>query len=200
MIIFDSMTITKSDRLKNLPWTIELRDLNVLVGPNGCGKTTIMGGLSDMTKKCEFDRKFHTNVAYAVHEEIKPPIQMYKLFYKDLVSPKRDFGEYEDSLLGIYDVQNSWVSAGQRSFTQINDIKKIENAIIFIDEMDASLDWKTQEKYFRILKNLSKKNQVFVATHSLVFCAMAKEMYDVSQRKWTTYSELKQTYFGKVKI
>lgn len=200
MIIFDSMTITKSDRLKNLPWTIELRDLNVLVGPNGCGKTTIMGGLSDQTERDPLYRNYHTDVTYKFNKNVKPPIQSYKLFHKDLVVPKHDFNEYEDSLLGIYDVQNSWVSSGQRSFTQINDIKKIENAIIFIDEMDASLDWKTQEKYFRILKNLSKKNQVFVATHSLVFCAMAKEMYDVSKRKWTTYSELKQTYFGKVKI
>lgn len=200
MIIFDSITITKSNRLNNLPWTIELRDLNVLVGPNGCGKTTIMGGLSDMTKKLELDRKFRTNVSYKWHEGIKPPINTYSLFYKDLVSPKQDFNEYSDSLFGIYDVQNSWVSAGQRAFNQIQDIKKVENSIIFIDEMDASLDWKTQEKYFRIIKKLSDKNQVFIATHSLVFCAMAKEMYDVAQRKWTTYSELKQTYFGKVNI
>lgn len=199
MIIFDSITITKSDRLNNLPWTIELKDLNVLVGPNGCGKTTIMGGFSDMTQP-ELYRKFHTNVNYIRHEGINSNIEMYKLFYKDLVSPKHDFGEYSDSLFGIYDVQNSWVSAGQRAFNQINDIKKVENAIIFIDEMDASLDWKHQEKYFRIIKKLSDKNQVFIATHSLIFCAMAKEMYDVSQRKWTTYSEIKQTYFGKVNI
>lgn len=197
MKIFDSITITTSKRkLKDLPWTIELRDLNVLVGPNGCGKTTIMGGLGDMTQSDVF-RQFHTDVTYKYHKGVKLPVYTYNLFYKDLVKPKQDLNEYNDTFLAVYDIENSYKSAGERSFCQINDIKKVENGVIFIDEMDASLDWKHQEKYFTLIKKLSEKNQVFVATHSLIFCAMAKEMYDVANRKWVTYQELKGNYFGK---
>ena len=200
MVFFDSIEMTKSKRLENLPWKISgLQDLNVLVGPNGCGKTTILGALTDIPKD-SFEKKYCTDAVYTRHPGIDENIEFYVLFHKDLVNAKRDFDEYADAFFGAYDVMNTWKSAGQRASAQIDDIMKVKNSIIFIDEMDASLDWSGQLKFAKKLKTLSKTNQVFVATHSIVVCAAIKKVYDVQRRMWTTYPELKQTYFEKVKI
>ena len=200
MIFFDSVEITESARLEDLPWKIDgLQDLNVLVGPNGSGKTTIMGALTEIPKD-KFDKRYHTEITYTRHPGMNGKIDFYTLFYKDLVNPKQDFNEYADSFFGMYDVMNSHKSAGERSSNQIEDIINVKNSIIFIDEMDASLDWNGQARFARRLKALSKSNQIFVATHSLIVCAMVNKVYDVKHREWTTYDELKEIYLPKVKL
>lgn len=200
MIFFDSIDIITSSRLENLPWKIDgLRDINVFVGPNGCGKTTIMGALTEISKD-PFYKKYHTEITYTRHPGIDGKIDFYTLFYKELVNPKYDFDEYSDSFFGMYDIMNNRKSAGQRSSNQIDDILKVQNSIIFIDEMDASLDWNGQIEFARKLKFLSKMNQVFVATHSMIVCSMIDNVYDVYNRKWITYDELKETYLQKVKL
>ena len=200
MIYFDSITIEKSSRLENLPWTIDnLKDLNVLIGSNGCGETTILGAMTEYSKD-DFDKKYHSTVSYVRNPNHKPGVEFYTLFYKELVSPKPDFGLYDTSAFGIYDVMNSFKSAGERSFTQIDDIKNIKDSIVFIDEMDASLDWEHQIKFFRKIKRLSKSNQIFIATHSMIFCSLAKDLYDVKSRRWTTYEEIKTTYLKDIKL
>lgn len=200
MIYFNSITIEKTSRFKNLPWVIDdLKDLNVLIGPNGSGKTTIMGALTEYSKD-NFEKRYHTTVSYTRDPEHNSPVEFYVLFYKDLVKPKEDFGLYATSEFGIYDVLNSHKSAGERSFVQISDIKNIKDSIIFIDEMDASLDWGHQIKFFKQIKRLSKSNQIFIATHSMIFCSLAKTLYDVQNRKWTTYEEVKNTYLKDITL
>ena len=73
MIFFSSIEITKSGRLQDLPWKIDgLRDLNVLVGPNGSGKTTIMGSLTDIPKT-DWHKKYDTEATYVRQDGIEGP-------------------------------------------------------------------------------------------------------------------------------
>lgn len=200
MIFFNSIEITRSSRLQDLPWKIDgLRDLNVLVGPNGSGKTTIMGSLTDIPKT-DWYKKYDTEATYVRRNGIEGAIDFYSLFYKEIVNVKQDVDEYKDPIWAFFDMENSLKSAGERSFQQIMDIKNVKNSIIFIDEMDASMDWGNQVKFFRKVKKLSEENQVFIATHSLIFCALAKNVYDVKRRMWTDYEDIKKTYMPKVKL
>lgn len=194
MIFFNSIKVIDSPRFEDLPFEIsELKDLNVLVGPNGCGKTTVMGAILDLTHD-QWDKTFHTKLSYVRNPAIVNKVDCYSLFYKDLAKIKHDFSMYDDGFLGAYDVMNSFKSAGERSATQIDDIATVENGVILIDEMDASLDWRQQRQYVSKLKALAVKNQVFVATHSPLVCSQVEEMYDVSQRRWCTWNEIKEHY------
>lgn len=201
MILFDAIEITQSKQRKigSLPWKIEgLQDLNVLVGPNGTGKTTIMGILSEAYIKDDWGKKFHGAATYTRHPGVTGSINCYKLFYKDLVNPNKDFNDYKDSLFGVLDIVNNWNSSGERAMTQIDDIVNVKNSIILIDEMDASFDWNNQIAYFNKIKKLAVNNQIFISTHSLLFCSLAKTLYDVKRRIWTTYEDIKNEYFPKV--
>ena len=203
MILFDSIEITQSQKMNigSLPWKIDnLKDLNVLIGPNGTGKTTIMGILSEASEKNKWLKQYHGSVKYTRHEGVIGSINCYKLFYKNLVRPRDSFDSYNDSFFGALDVVNDWKSSGERAMTQIDDIETVKGSIILIDEMDASFDWNNQVEYFNKIKHLAVHNQIFIATHSLIFCSLAKVLYDTKQRIWTTYNDVKNKYFPEVAL
>ena len=192
MIFIDSVDIIESDRLRDCPFTIPmLKDLTVFFGMNGTGKTTILEAMRREGSKKIFGTKVKLNFTNKV--EMKKT-EIYSMFQKELSHVKHDFNLYTDGMLGAWDVMNSFNSAGERSRNQLDTVKKVENSVFFIDEMDSSLDWKGQKTYFNMLKRMSKTNQIFVSTHSVIFCAMAGVVYDVGERRWSDFNMLKETY------
>ena len=199
MKLIESITITASERLRDLPRTMELRDLTVLMGPNGCGKSTILQALADLTHP-RYERKADTSVEFSRTPEGAAGFDVYTLFYKDRANYKEHMEDYPDPLAMFHDVMDiGHISSGQRSFSQIEDIRTCENDLILIDEMDASLDWKSQQKFARRLKALAKKNQIIVATHSQIVCAAMEQVYDLSRREWTSPDEMMAFHIGRRK-
>lgn len=192
MIFIDSVDIIESDRLRDCPFTIPmLKDLTVFFGMNGTGKTTILEAMRREGSKKIFGIKVKLNFTNKV--EMKKT-EIYSMFQKELSHVKHDFNMYTDGMSGVWDVMNSFNSAGERSRNQLDTVKKVENSVFFIDEMDSSLDWKGQIKYSKMLKKMAKTNQIFVASHSIILCAMVGIVYDVGARCWSTFDELKARY------
>lgn len=194
MIFFDSVDMLSSDRLKGCPFTIpDLKDLTVLFGMNGTGKTTILEAMK--AKSNSYNGFSTTKIKFHFTDNMKiGETQFYTMFQKELSHIKHDFNMYGDSEIGAWDLANSFNSAGERSRNQLYTVKNIEDGVFYIDEMDSSLDWKGQIKYAKQLKRMSKKNQIFVASHSIILCAMVGEVYDVGARCWSTFDELKERY------
>lgn len=205
MIFINKITVTESERIKDFPLVIEdLKDLNIITGSNGSGKTTLLGGIRDLARSGGWmhPKEFDTKVKLTLVNPDLRNFEIYSLFYKEIANTKHNSDDYGDNMLFmIRDVMDlGHLSSGERSKEQINDMNDCENGLILIDEMDASLDWNQQKKYFEKLKKLSEKNQVIVATHSLIVCALSDRIYDMNKRKWTDWKELKSRRFKGVMI
>lgn len=194
MIHFDRLDILSSSRLKNCPFSVPLKDLTVLMGPNGCGKTTILKAILDTGRP--YGKKSGTEAR--LNQVSDEPVQSYALFMSDLTgrSMHSDINGYGGIAYAMQDMRTLWKSSGERQKSQMGDISEVEDAIILIDEMDASLDWKQQQTFARRIMRLSRKNQVIVATHSLIVCSMVGEVYDVARRKWVSSQDMVYNYLG----
>ncbi len=191
MILINKIDVLESQRIQ-APFSVELRDLNILTGSNGSGKTTLLKAVTDCGKH-KMDRESDTDIkAYRNPEFAKNDIPVYRLFMSELIDRHREYGFDLQFIAADWGTLSK--SSGERAKSQINDIKDVENAIILIDEMDASLDWKNQASYCRRLKKLAKKNQVFVASHSFIVCSMAKTVFDMDTKTWIDFNEIKNKY------
>ena len=192
MIFIDSIDVLSSDRLKDCPFTIhDFKDLTVFFGMNGTGKTTILNVMRKASNRDEFGTKvkFH----FTSNMEMRKT-KFYSMFQKELSHIKHDFNMYLDTEMGAWDLANSFNSAGERSRNQLKTVERVEGSVFYIDEMDCSLDWKGQIKYSKMLKKMAKTNQIFVASHSIILCAMVGVVYDVGKRRWSDFNMLKETY------
>ena len=196
MIFLDSVEILSSNRLKKCPFTIsDMRDLTVFFGMNGTGKTTILEAMRNRSSSHSEESSNVTKVNFHFTDNLKNGKTLfYSMFQKELFDIKHDFNMYVSAEIGAWDINNSFKSAGERSRNQLDVVKNIENAVFYIDEMDSSLDWKGDIKYYKMLKKMSKTNQIFVASHSVILCAMVGIVYDVGARCWSTFDELKARY------
>lgn len=194
MIHFDRLDVVSSSRLKNCPFSVPLKDLTVLMGPNGCGKTTLLDAILD-TGNPDVRR---SGTEIRLHQVSDRPVQSYRLSMADLTGRPmhRSIDEYGCAAYAMQDIRTLRTSAGERQRSQVGDISDVSDSIILIDEMDASLDWKQQQTFARRIMRLSRKNQVIVATHSLIVCSMVGEVYDVARRKLVASQDMVYSYLG----
>lgn len=186
MVFFDRLDIKSSSRLKGCPFSIPLRDLTALTGPNGSGKTTVIksmldGGSGDLS-----------STKAVLHQISDHPVQAYHLSMTELAGRPmhQSINEYGSSFLAAHDMYTLWMSAGERQISQIGDIADVTGSVILIDEMDASLDWNQQQVFAERVMRLAKDNQVIVATHSVIACLLFKEVFDMTTRTWKSARSL----------
>jgi len=85
-------------------------------------------------------------------------------------------------------------SHGQSIFPLI--AKGTENAkggVVIIDEPETALSVRSQNKVANILFELSKQNQVIVATHSPIIMSLCDEVLSLEHRKWMKREEFIET-------
>lgn len=197
MKYIDSIDILESNRICKRVKFIHLKDLTVLFGLNGTGKTTLFKTIENkvfgnkglyVQVPTETKLKLNYSGAMKIGETL-----LYSLSYRDMVNPKHDltmYREYED---GIQDVLGNSQSTGERMKWLLGGMKDIAG-VVLIDEMDASFDWVEEKWYFDFLSGCLDRTQVIVATHSPIFMALAKEVFDMATGRWTTYDGLVKKY------
>jgi predicted ATPase len=147
---------------------IKFKDLNIIVGNNASGKTTLLKSIhSKENMTCEPDN-ITNEVAFFDTEInnprfIDPGFDLFKCNLK-LTSREESHGE---TLLKI-----------------LNSIFKEKDLIIFVDEPESGISLKNQFKMVKQLKKASKHNQLFISTHSYVIITSVKEVYDLDTKSW----------------
>lgn len=177
--------------LKGIDFEINSSDIISILGPNGCGKTTLLkillGFLKPSSGEVYFENKpikniktkeFFQKVAYIpqIHETafaylVKDVVLMGRMPYKSLFSNYNN----EDKkivlealeILGITHLQNeiyTTLSGGQRQLILIARAIAQQANVFIMDEPVNGLDFGNQYKLLNKLKELSKQNLTFIKT------------------------------------
>jgi len=181
----------KKEILKGINFEINSSDIISILGPNGCGKTTllklILGFLKPTQGKVYFDGKdiskikakqFFQRVAYIpqIHDGafgylVQDVVLMGRMPYKSIFSNfnKEDKKITLDALeiMGIKELKNeiyTTLSGGQRQLVLIARAIAQQADIFIMDEPVNGLDFGNQYKLLNKIKDLSKKDFTFIKT------------------------------------
>ena len=181
----------KKEILKGITFEIESSDIISILGPNGCGKTTLLKLLLGFLKPTEgeiyFNKKpintlkakdFFQRVAYIpqIHDGtfgylVKDVVLMGRMPYKTLFSNynKQDKKIVLEALemLGIENLKDeiyTTLSGGQKQLILIARAIAQQADIFIMDEPVNGLDFGNQYKLLSRIKELSKENITFIQT------------------------------------
>ncbi|WP_346939906.1 ABC transporter ATP-binding protein [uncultured Clostridium sp.] len=191
------------DILQDVGFKIKSNKLTVIVGENGCGKSTIFNIISGLYKVRkgkvlidgieinDISEKSLRNSIYIVHQQsfmfnlsiidnfkmVKPNISIDEII--DICNLV-DMHEYIMSLHNQYDTvieeNTSNLSGGQKQRLSLAMCLVKNTPIILLDEVTSALDIQSKEMIEKIIKDISKTKTVIVITHDISTIKKADEI------------------------
>lgn len=157
--------------------------VNLFVGDQGCGKTSLLELLKDNDPKLELDLNERTRVegtplAYLDTEKMNPRV----------AEPRhelRSMGQFQGHLSLM------WASHGEVIHALIHSSLKELSGIILIDEPESGLSLRSQYKIAAALKKAAKRGcQIFIASHSTVLMeAFPENVFSMEHMEWMPAKE-----------
>jgi len=180
--------ITIKEDFRNLKkgHKIELLTLTLLVGEQGCGKSSLLSLIQD--NNIDFTplpllQNKEINTYFFDSEKMNPRI----LDLDDFVNP-----DGTNKGIGVSgSVLSHFKSHGEilREYT-VNSIKKAKNCILILDEPESALSLKNQYKLANELKKAEKNNvQTIIATHCLPLIESVEKVYSLQTNEWISSKE-----------
>jgi predicted ATPase len=190
-----TIKINQDNRCLKQGLNIEARQLTLLVGDQGAGKSTVLQGLAQLGQAKESflsveltpEGEKGVESYYFDSEKHNPRIKDPHLF---------STADGKDSGIGFSAALKSrFKSHGEviKEFT-VNPIAKAENCIVTIDEPESGLSIRNQYKLVSAIKTaMENKTQFFIATHCLPLIQAVEQVYSMEHLKWMDSKEFVQT-------
>jgi predicted ATPase len=197
---YSKIGFTKDFRVFKEGETFDLKaGINLLVGDQGCGKSSILWALPNWGESGIGARplqEFAGEFSYVDTEKMNPRFQ--EAF-------KHTNGK--ESLKSVNDYEKAEINhAVQRLTNRIDEkshgtvikslltaMDKEEGKLILIDEPESGLSIRSQFSLLEFYRKLAERNQLLIATHSMIFIKEIGEVLSIEHRKWMTADEFIET-------
>jgi len=173
-----SLTLLKIHRKIN-PFTLKFKDgLNVIVGENGSGKSSI---LKLMTETKGADGGPHKKLVRIDYE----PGTCFRFLDTEKCNPRLKT-DLEQSPSIEYEIHAHFVSHGEAMLPLILAAEEFKDIVLIVDEPEAGISLKNQKKIIDAFKKIATKNscQIIVTTHSYVIIRSVDEVFSMDAKKW----------------
>lgn len=176
--------------LKDINITIKDKEFTAIVGPNGGGKTTLLKAILGLIKPSSGEVKVYGKTSSYKKNYIGYVPQFTKFeknFPIDVIDVvlmgrlkygRKIFHKYSKkdmhiahkimNLLGIYELKNRQIgqlSGGQMQKVLIARALCMEPKLLLLDEPTASIDIKSRNNIYSLLKDLNKDITIVIVTH-----------------------------------
>jgi predicted ATPase len=165
------------------PFTVEFKDgVNVLVGENGSGKSSIIHLITG-----DSDKSLFSLVADKVS---------FRFFDTEKQNPRTLNPELQPDY--GFALASRFGSHGEAMFPVLMASKDFKDTILFVDEPEAGISLTNQMKIFKCFKSIIKNNcQVILTTHSYLFIRSVKEVFSLDSKAWVSSSEYLKSILGE---
>ena len=151
--------------------------VNLLVGDQGCGKSSLLETIKDVGPTCTCDRA----VADATG-------RCKSYFFDFEKGNPRTLNYFSDDIGGQMAMKFS--SHGQANMALIKGLDAAADCIVIVDEPDSALSIRSCMKLVAKLKNLEQRSaQVIAAVHSPIVIQAFDEVYSLEHLCWMKGSE-----------
>lgn len=173
-ILFQNIHYAVEDKiiLNNVNFILLKNKINILIGSNGAGKTSLLEVLSGIRKtELDIDRNeiLYLNLEYLIFDKltVKEFLNMIIQINKTK-HPEKILNDCSDlNINALYEVQVQYLSLGQRQKLLIQVALLSNKNIILLDEPFNGLDHKSKIILNKLLNKYKNKKTFFLATHDI---------------------------------
>lgn len=161
-------------------------DITLLVGNQGCGKSTIL----DMIKRNDTEHCIGYNNG-------DRPIDINTLKFSPEKDNPRDGSSMMLDMYGAYALHSHFISHGQSLMPIYEDLandKELKNYVVMFDEPETALHISSIHKIIKMFKDMSKDNQLIIATHHPTIMLAFGEVYDLERKKYVKAKKYLEQY------
>jgi len=173
-----SITFKEKYRCFNPGDTIPFHDgINLLVGDQGCGKSTIIGCIADMGER---------------KKRNPPPVEL--VCDGAVTSHYHDFEKMNPRKSGEvhygWQVAMMWSSHGEAVLAILNGLNREKNCLWLIDEPDMALSIRSIFKLHKLLRDAEGNgSQLIVSVHNPLLISLFDQVYSVEHRRFMSGNE-----------
>ncbi len=220
--VFTSLDLNKKEILilHDISFNLKKGELICLLGPNGCGKTTlckIIAGLKQPTKGKLFfsgssykkiNKDIHKNISMVfqnvdvsfIGDTLLEDIKLY-LFNLGITNIKKRIN-FMNSLLNIEPLLRkpiSTLSGGQKQLALIGELICVQPKLAILDEPTSMLDSDKKEQVILALKKLKEKfkTAILLVTHHINEASKADRIMLMLKGKITKFDVPNKILFNK---
>ena len=177
--------------------------VTVIVGENGCGKSSLLHTIRGKYDRQNFDSKLHLMDFAKLSEHVELETDIKNFFFFDSV--KDDGSNMHNSadasaFIANGGFQTQRLSHGETQLFYLNrlvsDIMKFretstDRAMVILDEFDKGFSLVNQSKVFNILHNISHKFncQIICISHNYLLIDKIGLVYDLETREYVLSDE-----------
>jgi len=163
--------------------------INLIVGDQGCGKSSVFEAIIKNWGILTVDYDRDSDYIFLDTESMNPRLDESYKAHREFESWREEDKAKADAAVNRFAKGYYEQSHGQIMLPLLLANKKVKNKTIFIDEPEAGLSIRSQYKVLNHYRELSKNNQLIVATHSVIFIKEIGEVLSLEHKKWMSSDE-----------